>query len=47
MYKPDLAPIVIFAYNRPAHLHKTIDALLNNINADKSDIYIHECSKII
>jgi putative methyltransferase (TIGR04325 family) len=35
-----LAPIVIFAYNRPDHLHKTLEALSNNLFADLSRLII-------
>lgn len=35
-----LAPIVVFAYNRPWHLQQTIEALLKNDLAAKSDIHI-------
>lgn len=34
------APIVLFAYNRPIHLQKTLDALANNGGASKSKLYI-------
>ena len=34
------APIAIFAYNRPAHFMKTIDALLKNELADESELFI-------
>lgn len=36
-----LAPIVIFAYNRPEHLRRTIEALQKNILADKSALFIY------
>jgi hypothetical protein len=35
-----LAPIVLFAYNRPWHLRWTIEALQKNELADKSDLFI-------
>lgn len=35
----DLAPIVIFAYNRPLHLQKTVEALLCNPEAAQSEIF--------
>ncbi len=34
------APIIIFSYNRPNHLKKTIDALSKNEFADKSTLFI-------
>ena len=36
----DLAPIVLFAYNRPNHLRETITSLQANYLAEKSEIYI-------
>ncbi|PWD99562.1 glycosyltransferase [Marinilabilia rubra] len=33
-------PVVIFCYNRPVHLQKTIEALLKNEGAGETDIYI-------
>ena len=35
-----LAPIVIFSYNRPDHLRRTLDALAKNDLADQSVLYI-------
>lgn len=35
-----LAPIILFAYNRPVHTRKTIDALKRNVLAQESDLYI-------
>lgn len=35
-----LAPIVLFTYNRLEHTQKTVEALLNNILADKSELFI-------
>ncbi len=35
-----LAPIVIFCYNRPAHLTKTLNALKNNLLAKASNVFI-------
>lgn len=35
----DLAPIVIFAYNRPLHLQRTVEALLRNPEAAQSEIF--------
>lgn len=37
----DLAPVVIFAYNRLDHIQKTINALLNNYLSEKSEIFIY------
>lgn len=36
----ELAPIILFAYNRPSHLSKTLDALRANTLASKSKLYI-------
>ncbi len=36
----ELSPIIVFAYNRPKHLHKTLEALSNNILAADSEVYI-------
>lgn len=36
-----LAPIIIFAYNRPTHMLRTLDALAKNTLADQSVIYIY------
>lgn len=36
----NLAPIALFAYNRPKHTRKTIQALQNNDLSDKSDLFI-------
>lgn len=36
-----LAPIVVFAYNRPDHLRKTLEALSKNDLADQSDLIIY------
>ncbi|MEQ8926492.1 MAG: glycosyltransferase [Fulvivirga sp.] len=36
----DLAPIVLFVYNRPWHTQKTLEALSRNELADKSDLFI-------
>lgn len=35
-----LAPIVLFAYNRPVHTQKTLDALAGNPEAASSELYI-------
>jgi len=37
---PQFAPIVIFAYNRPSHLRQTVEALLKNKEAARSDLFI-------
>ena len=36
----ELAPIVLFVYNRPWHTKKTIEALKNNELAGESDLFI-------
>lgn len=36
----NLAPIVLFVYNRPQHTQKTVEALKNNELAKDSDLYI-------
>lgn len=36
----DLAPIVLFTYNRPWHVQQTVKALQNNDLADESKLYI-------
>ena len=36
----NLAPVLIFAYNRPDHFLNLMNSLQNNENASKSDIYI-------
>jgi len=33
-------PVAVFAYNRPAHLKATLEALRNNYGADESSLYI-------
>ncbi len=35
------APIVVFAYNRPDHLQRTLTALGQNTLADQSDVFIY------
>ncbi len=35
-----LAPIVLFAYNRPAHTLKTLEALSNNFYAQESELFV-------
>lgn len=37
----NLAPIIVFCYNRPEHLRKTLDALSRNELADQSTLYIY------
>lgn len=37
----ELAPVVIFAYNRPDHLRRTLDALSKNELAEDSILYIY------
>lgn len=37
----DLAPVVLFVYNRPWHTKQTIEALLRNTLADKSELFIY------
>jgi hypothetical protein len=41
MSKNDLAPIVLFVYNRPIHTEQTINALLKNELASQSDLIIY------
>ena len=36
----DLAPIVLFVYNRPTHTRKTVEGLLTNKEASQSILYI-------
>ena len=36
----DLAPIVLFVYNRPRHTHQTIEALKKNVLATESELFI-------
>lgn len=40
-YINTLAPVVIFAYNRPEHLRKTLEALKNNKYASDTNVYIY------
>ena len=37
----NLAPIIVFAYNRPTHMLRTLDALAKNTLADQSVLYIY------
>lgn len=41
MYIKDLAPIVLFVYNRPLHTEQTINALLKNELVSQSDLIIY------
>lgn len=36
-----LAPVVLFTYNRPWHTEQTLNALMRNVLADKSTLYIY------
>lgn len=35
-----LAPVVVFAYRRPDHLRRTLDALAHNTGADQTDVTV-------
>lgn len=37
----ELAPVIVFAYNRPEHLRRTIEALAKNVYASESELYIY------
>ena len=37
----ELAPIIVFAYNRLGHLQQTLDALSRNVYAGESELYIY------
>lgn len=37
----NIAPIIVFCYNRPDHLEQTLDALSQNELADQSKLYIY------
>ncbi|MBD3843276.1 MAG: glycosyltransferase [Campylobacterales bacterium] len=39
--KLDLAPIVLFVYNRPRHTKQTVEALQNNELANESELFIY------
>ena len=39
--RDNLAPIVVFSYNRPDHLRRTLEALAKNDLADQSVLYIY------
>ncbi len=36
----ELAPVILFAYNRPEHTRKTLESLKKNYLADQSTLYI-------
>jgi hypothetical protein len=36
----NLAPIVLFVYNRPEHTKRTVEALQNNELVAQSDLYV-------
>jgi len=38
--KSDLAPVVLFVYNRPAHTRRTVESLLGNYLAAESDLFV-------
>lgn len=38
---PELAPIVLFCYNRPAHTLQTLQALSENLLADQSILFVY------
>lgn len=38
---PNLAPVVLFVYNRPWHTAQTIEALKKNILADQTELFIY------
>ena len=35
------APILLFVYNRPTHLRRTVEALQANVLAGESDLFIY------
>jgi len=41
MNKIELAPIVLFVYNRPWHTQQTIEALQKNDFANESELFIY------
>ena len=43
-YKNQLAPIVLFVYNRPNHTRLTLESLKKNYLADESILYIYSDS---
>ena len=36
----ELAPILLFTYNRPEHTRRTLEALKNNLLAQESELFI-------
>jgi O-antigen/teichoic acid export membrane protein len=38
--KSELAPVVLFVYNRPAHTRRTVESLLENYLAAESDLFV-------
>jgi O-antigen/teichoic acid export membrane protein len=38
--KSDLAPVVLFVYNRPAHTRRTVESLLENHLAARSELFV-------
>jgi len=38
--KSDLAPVVLFVYNRPTHTRRTVESLLGNHLAAESDLFV-------
>ena len=38
--KSDLAPVVLFVYNRPAHTRRTVECLVENHLAAESDLFV-------
>ena len=38
---PMYAPILLFVYNRPTHLRRTVEALQANVLAGESDLFIY------
>jgi hypothetical protein len=41
MESSDLAPIILFVYNRPWHTRQTLEALQNNLFATESELFIY------
>ena len=41
MNMTDLAPVVIFTYNRPWHTQQTLEALQKNQLANESELFIY------
>lgn len=39
--RKEYAPVVLFAYNRPEHTRRTIEALKRNDGAEETDLYIY------